>query len=74
MDTHEDLELSSWLRLSGADQDAIDAVRIHPCDSDATHPRLIARRLLLQILGEEYTLNDILHDVTRDDLKSLRLR
>ncbi|XP_061560250.1 mitogen-activated protein kinase kinase kinase 5 isoform X1 [Phycodurus eques] len=26
------------------------------------------------ILSEEYTLNDILHDVTRDDLKSLRLR
>uniref|UniRef100_A0A3B4TUQ9 mitogen-activated protein kinase kinase kinase n=1 Tax=Seriola dumerili TaxID=41447 RepID=A0A3B4TUQ9_SERDU len=26
------------------------------------------------ILNEEYTLNDILHDVTRDDLKSLRLR
>uniref|UniRef100_A0A8D0CP19 mitogen-activated protein kinase kinase kinase n=1 Tax=Sander lucioperca TaxID=283035 RepID=A0A8D0CP19_SANLU len=30
--------------------------------------------LFLQILNEEYTLNDILHDVTRDDLKSLRLR
>uniref|UniRef100_A0A3Q3KB29 mitogen-activated protein kinase kinase kinase n=1 Tax=Monopterus albus TaxID=43700 RepID=A0A3Q3KB29_MONAL len=28
----------------------------------------------IQILNEEYTLNDILHDVTRDDLKSLRLR
>ncbi|XP_063351034.1 mitogen-activated protein kinase kinase kinase 5 [Pelmatolapia mariae] len=27
-----------------------------------------------RILNEEYTLNDILHDVTRDDLKSLRLR
>uniref|UniRef100_I3JDS6 mitogen-activated protein kinase kinase kinase n=1 Tax=Oreochromis niloticus TaxID=8128 RepID=I3JDS6_ORENI len=27
-----------------------------------------------RILSEEYTLNDILHDVTRDDLKSLRLR
>ncbi|KAG7222640.1 hypothetical protein INR49_026249 [Caranx melampygus] len=27
-----------------------------------------------KILNEEYTLNDILHDVTRDDLKSLRLR
>ncbi|XP_061667576.1 mitogen-activated protein kinase kinase kinase 5 isoform X3 [Syngnathoides biaculeatus] len=26
------------------------------------------------ILSEEYTLNDILNDVTRDDLKSLRLR
>uniref|UniRef100_A0AAX7SFW2 mitogen-activated protein kinase kinase kinase n=1 Tax=Astatotilapia calliptera TaxID=8154 RepID=A0AAX7SFW2_ASTCA len=26
------------------------------------------------ILNEEYTLYDILHDVTRDDLKSLRLR
>ncbi|MEQ2261484.1 Mitogen-activated protein kinase kinase kinase 5 [Xenotaenia resolanae] len=48
---HEDPELSRWLRLSGADQDAID-----------------------RILNEEYTLNDILHYVTRDDLKSLRLR
>ncbi|XP_061742244.1 mitogen-activated protein kinase kinase kinase 5 [Nerophis ophidion] len=47
----EDTELSSWLRLYGADQDAVDA-----------------------ILDEEYTLNDILNDVTRDDLKSLRLR
>ncbi|XP_061843177.2 mitogen-activated protein kinase kinase kinase 5 [Nerophis lumbriciformis] len=47
----EDTELSSWLRLYGADQDAVDA-----------------------ILNEEYTLNDILNDVTRDDLKSLRLR
>ncbi|KAK5611749.1 hypothetical protein CRENBAI_010735 [Crenichthys baileyi] len=47
----EDPELSRWLRLSGADQDAID-----------------------RILNEEYTLNDILHYVTRDDLKSLRLR
>ncbi|CAK6977297.1 mitogen-activated protein kinase kinase kinase 5 isoform X2 [Scomber scombrus] len=27
-----------------------------------------------RILREEYTLNDILHDVTRDDLKSLNLR
>ena len=27
-----------------------------------------------QVLSEEYTLNDILHDVTREDLKSLRLR
>ncbi|KAM8725752.1 mitogen-activated protein kinase kinase kinase 5 [Acanthopagrus schlegelii] len=27
-----------------------------------------------RILNEEYTLSDILHDVTRDDLKSLRLR
>ncbi|XP_030577832.1 mitogen-activated protein kinase kinase kinase 5, partial [Archocentrus centrarchus] len=48
---HEDPELTSWLRLYGADQDAID-----------------------RILSEEYTLNDILHDVTRDDLKSLKLR
>ncbi|MEQ2314361.1 Mitogen-activated protein kinase kinase kinase 5, partial [Ameca splendens] len=48
---HEDPELSRWLRLSGADQDAID-----------------------RLLNEEYTLNDILHYVTRDDLKSLRLR
>eukprot|EP00064_Thunnus_orientalis_P012595 superscaffoldBa00001950_g12630 len=48
---HEDPELSSWLRLYGADQDSID-----------------------RILNEEYTLNDILHDVTRDDLKSLSLR
>ncbi|XP_053192764.1 mitogen-activated protein kinase kinase kinase 5 isoform X2 [Scomber japonicus] len=48
---HEDPELSSWLRLYGADQDSID-----------------------RILREEYTLNDILHDVTRDDLKSLTLR
>ncbi|XP_019746267.1 mitogen-activated protein kinase kinase kinase 5 isoform X2 [Hippocampus comes] len=47
----EETELSSWLRLYGADQDSIDA-----------------------ILSEEYTLNDILHDVTREDLKSLRLR
>uniref|UniRef100_A0A3Q1CSP4 mitogen-activated protein kinase kinase kinase n=1 Tax=Amphiprion ocellaris TaxID=80972 RepID=A0A3Q1CSP4_AMPOC len=46
---HEDPELTSWLRLYGADQDSIDRVG-------------------------EYTLNDILHDVTRDDLKSLRLR
>uniref|UniRef100_A0A3P8UYL7 mitogen-activated protein kinase kinase kinase n=1 Tax=Cynoglossus semilaevis TaxID=244447 RepID=A0A3P8UYL7_CYNSE len=30
--------------------------------------------MFLQILNEQYTLNDILHDVTRDDLKSLRLR
>lgn len=30
--------------------------------------------MFLQILNEEYTLNDILNDVTRDDLKSLRLR
>uniref|UniRef100_A0A7N5ZXW7 mitogen-activated protein kinase kinase kinase n=1 Tax=Anabas testudineus TaxID=64144 RepID=A0A7N5ZXW7_ANATE len=50
-ETHEDSELTSWLRLYGADQDAID-----------------------RILNEEYTLNNILHDVTRDDLKSLRLR
>uniref|UniRef100_A0AAQ4Q7Q9 Protein kinase domain-containing protein n=1 Tax=Gasterosteus aculeatus aculeatus TaxID=481459 RepID=A0AAQ4Q7Q9_GASAC len=28
----------------------------------------------LYILNEEYTLNNILHDVTRDDLKGLRLR
>ncbi|KAM3602865.1 uncharacterized protein V6R79_012240 [Siganus canaliculatus] len=49
--TREDPELTSWLRLYGADQEAID-----------------------RILNEEYTLNDILHDVTRDDLKSLRLR
>ncbi|XP_061563409.1 mitogen-activated protein kinase kinase kinase 5 isoform X2 [Cololabis saira] len=48
---HEDPELTSWLRLYGADQDAID-----------------------RILNEEYTLNNILHDVTRDDLKCLRLR
>lgn len=48
-ESHEDL--TSWLRLYGADQDSIDT-----------------------ILNEEYTLNDILHDVTRDDLKSLRLR
>ncbi|XP_049612825.1 mitogen-activated protein kinase kinase kinase 5 [Syngnathus scovelli] len=47
----EEKELSSWLRLYGADQDSIDL-----------------------ILSEEYTLNDILHDVTREDLKSLRLR
>ncbi|XP_077408003.1 mitogen-activated protein kinase kinase kinase 5 isoform X3 [Vanacampus margaritifer] len=47
----DEAELSSWLRLYGADQDSIDA-----------------------ILTEEYTLNDILRDVTRDDLKSLRLR
>uniref|UniRef100_A0A3Q3BIP3 mitogen-activated protein kinase kinase kinase n=1 Tax=Kryptolebias marmoratus TaxID=37003 RepID=A0A3Q3BIP3_KRYMA len=50
-DRTEDPELSSWLRLYGADQDSID-----------------------RILNEEYTLNDILHYVTRDDLKSLRLR
>lgn len=30
--------------------------------------------MLVQILDEEYTLSDILHDVTRDDLKSLSLR
>ncbi|KAM6992416.1 mitogen-activated protein kinase kinase kinase 5 isoform 2-T2 [Tautogolabrus adspersus] len=48
---HEDPDLTSWLRLSGADQDSID-----------------------RILNEQYTLNNILHDVTRDDLKSLRLR
>ncbi|XP_010788836.1 mitogen-activated protein kinase kinase kinase 5-like [Notothenia coriiceps] len=48
---HEDSEVSSWLRLYGADQDSID-----------------------RILNEEYTLNDILHEVTRDDLKSLSLR
>uniref|UniRef100_A0A8D3ED98 mitogen-activated protein kinase kinase kinase n=1 Tax=Scophthalmus maximus TaxID=52904 RepID=A0A8D3ED98_SCOMX len=42
-----DPELSGWLRLYGADQDAVE---------------------------KEYTLNDVLHDVTRDDLKSLRLR
>ncbi|KAF0023800.1 hypothetical protein F2P81_024430 [Scophthalmus maximus] len=47
----EDPELSGWLRLYGADQDAVE-----------------------KILNEEYTLNDVLHDVTRDDLKSLRLR
>ncbi|XP_075893755.1 mitogen-activated protein kinase kinase kinase 5 isoform X1 [Nelusetta ayraudi] len=47
----QDPELTSWLRLYGADQDSID-----------------------NILDEEYTLNDILNDVTRDDLKSLRLR
>uniref|UniRef100_A0A4W6DNN6 mitogen-activated protein kinase kinase kinase n=1 Tax=Lates calcarifer TaxID=8187 RepID=A0A4W6DNN6_LATCA len=35
---------------------------------------LFSSALFLQILNEEYTLNDILHDVTRDDLKSLRLR
>uniref|UniRef100_A0A3Q3FP45 mitogen-activated protein kinase kinase kinase n=1 Tax=Labrus bergylta TaxID=56723 RepID=A0A3Q3FP45_9LABR len=28
----------------------------------------------LYILNEQYTLNNILHDVTRDDMKSLRLR
>ncbi|KAI4801618.1 hypothetical protein KUCAC02_019501, partial [Chaenocephalus aceratus] len=48
---HEDSEVSSWLRLYGADQDSID-----------------------RILNEEYTLHDILHEVTRDDLKSLSLR
>ncbi|XP_034756595.1 mitogen-activated protein kinase kinase kinase 5 isoform X2 [Etheostoma cragini] len=47
----EDSEMTSWLKLYGADQDSID-----------------------RILNEKYTLNDILHDVTRDDLKSLRLR
>ncbi|XP_076023216.1 mitogen-activated protein kinase kinase kinase 5 [Genypterus blacodes] len=50
-DKQEDLELSRWLRLHGADQDSIDRIQ-----------------------NEEYTLNDILHDATRDDLKSLRLR
>uniref|UniRef100_A0AAQ4QGI8 mitogen-activated protein kinase kinase kinase n=1 Tax=Gasterosteus aculeatus aculeatus TaxID=481459 RepID=A0AAQ4QGI8_GASAC len=47
----EDTEMTSWLRLYGADQDSVD-----------------------RILNEEYTLNNILHDVTRDDLKGLRLR
>uniref|UniRef100_H3BXD0 mitogen-activated protein kinase kinase kinase n=1 Tax=Tetraodon nigroviridis TaxID=99883 RepID=H3BXD0_TETNG len=47
----EDPELIGWLRLHGADQEAVD-----------------------RILDEEYTLSDILHDVTRDDLKSLSLR
>ncbi|KAM8831869.1 mitogen-activated protein kinase kinase kinase 5 [Spinachia spinachia] len=47
----EDSEMTSWLRLYGADQDSVD-----------------------RILNEEYTLNNILHDVTRDDLKGLRLR
>ncbi|CAB1432879.1 unnamed protein product [Pleuronectes platessa] len=50
-ETREDSELSGWLRLYGADQDAIE-----------------------KVLKEEYTLNNILHDVTREDLKSLRLR
>ncbi|XP_034435748.1 mitogen-activated protein kinase kinase kinase 5 isoform X1 [Hippoglossus hippoglossus] len=50
-ETREDSELSGWLSLYGADQDAIE-----------------------KVLNEEYTLNDILHDVTREDLKSLRLR
>ncbi|TSL47571.1 Mitogen-activated protein kinase kinase kinase 5 [Bagarius yarrelli] len=46
-----DPELLKWLRLHGADTDAID-----------------------RIVAEDYTLNDILHCVTRDDLKSLRLK
>ncbi|XP_023808466.1 mitogen-activated protein kinase kinase kinase 5 [Oryzias latipes] len=50
-DSREDPELSSWLRLCGLEQDAIDA-----------------------ILNEEFTLNNMLYDVTRDDLKSLNLR
>ncbi|XP_029281635.1 mitogen-activated protein kinase kinase kinase 5 isoform X2 [Cottoperca gobio] len=48
---HEDSEMTSWLRLYGADQDSIE-----------------------RILNEDYTMNDILHEVTRDDLKSLSLR
>ncbi|KAM4633954.1 mitogen-activated protein kinase kinase kinase 5 isoform 1-T1 [Polymixia lowei] len=39
-------------------------LRLHGTDQDSID----------RILMEEYTLDDILHDVTRDDLKSLRLR
>ncbi|KAF5892603.1 mitogen-activated protein kinase kinase kinase 5, partial [Clarias magur] len=45
-----DPELLKWLRLHGADADAID-----------------------RIVAEDYTLDDLLYCVTRDDLKSLRL-
>lgn len=83
---HRDPELTSWLRLYGADQDSID--RVSPrhgttTSEDAKPPRSSTKQegslqhscaLSLQILDEEYTLSDILNDVTRDDLKSLKLR
>ncbi|XP_041952171.1 mitogen-activated protein kinase kinase kinase 5 isoform X1 [Alosa sapidissima] len=46
-----DSELAEWLRLHGADMDAIEL-----------------------ITAEDYTLDDLLYYITRDDLKSLRLR
>ncbi|KAJ8355975.1 hypothetical protein SKAU_G00187690 [Synaphobranchus kaupii] len=39
-------------------------LKLHGADEDSVE----------RILSEEFTLSDILHDVTRDDLKSLRLR
>ncbi|TNN59208.1 Mitogen-activated protein kinase kinase kinase 5 [Liparis tanakae] len=36
--------------------------------------KAVQTAITILILNEEYTLNNILHDVTRDDLKSLRLR
>ncbi|TMS12402.1 Mitogen-activated protein kinase kinase kinase 5 [Larimichthys crocea] len=46
------------------DPDLANWLRLYGADQDSID----------RILNEDYTLNDILHDITRDDLKSLRLR
>lgn len=46
------------------DQDLLDWLKLHGVDAESIE----------RIIAEEYTLDDILHYVTRDDLKTLRLR
>ncbi|XP_051951267.1 mitogen-activated protein kinase kinase kinase 5 [Xyrauchen texanus] len=46
------------------DQELLEWLKLHGADVDSIE----------RILAEDYTLDDILHYVTRDDLKTLRLR
>ena len=77
-DHEPDKQLVDWLKEQGADADTIDKVRHLNCvfilfvSTDSL--TVVPLCFLPQFVLDEYTLTDILTDVTKDDLRPLRLR
>uniref|UniRef100_A0A8C2E0Q9 mitogen-activated protein kinase kinase kinase n=1 Tax=Cyprinus carpio TaxID=7962 RepID=A0A8C2E0Q9_CYPCA len=62
--THMQLKRSKREKTNKGDQELLEWLKQHGADADSIE----------RIIAEDYSLDDILHYVTRDDLKTLRLR
>lgn len=75
-DHEPDKRLTDWLKEQGADPSTIEKVLDVLKSVELLHfyRSTLIKGALLQFVVEEYTLTDILNDVSKDDLRCLHLR
>lgn len=70
-----DRELIDWLQVQGVDANTIKKVKLWLKSIPLVLLKSCSLILnLFQIVDEDYTLSDILNDITKEDLRCLRLR